>query len=675
MADDNKLDLLIDIRSRLDDLVKAQTEMRRLRQETELTGREVKSGFGNLFSNLFGAGLAVNATSRAISMAIGTVTASIREANETFETSRNLEVSLEGYQKLRDLVRLAGGDVGALNMAIENSGRAITEAIDKPDSQAAALFRSLRLDPINLQVMTVEDRFLALARAVDRADDRATAWKELGEIVGTKTLPRMREALNQLATDGFDSVSDASSRAEARGTSAIHGLLDSIQTGQNILKSKIVTEGGGLLAAMGYGDDLDEKKAITGSAESLRRVRDQKEALIQLKDQLKLVAVQNEALVNNPQFSDAQKKFWGNYAAATVIKLIAQIKKLREAMPLDTSAGETPEKKANELASYDAQIKSVQNSIAPGRTAYERSRDRFEAFTAPDGDMQKRDLFPNQMSVAGGLKAGAMDWVTDLGSKGEQAAGMIRSTLGSAVSGITEGIYGWITGTQSFSDVMLQLGGTILKAVLETIIQMGVQWLITQTLIKTGMISTHVVGEGLRAQRVAAATAEGTATTAAMAPAAATSSVASFGAAAVLGIAALLAVMAMFGGFSAGGYTGDYPTHQIAGVVHGREGVLNAPAMAQLGVDRLNAMNAGMSLEQVAALNVPSATPATRVSAVAPLLSSSGGLTQAMRREKPSQNFFVDDRSIVDRLRDDANFKVVVRDMIAGDPGFFGLPS
>lgn len=49
-------------------------------------------------------------------------------------------------------------------------------------------------------------------------------------------------------------------------------------------------------------------------------------------------------------------------------------------------------------------------------------------------------------------------------------------------------------------------------------------------------------------------------------------------------------------GFSTGGYTGNMGVNDIAGVVHGKEYVLNAAATKRIGVDNLNAMNKGGSI-------------------------------------------------------------------------------
>lgn len=49
-------------------------------------------------------------------------------------------------------------------------------------------------------------------------------------------------------------------------------------------------------------------------------------------------------------------------------------------------------------------------------------------------------------------------------------------------------------------------------------------------------------------------------------------------------------------GFSTGGYTGNMGVNDIAGVVHGKEYVLNATATKRIGVDTLNALNRGQNI-------------------------------------------------------------------------------
>lgn len=56
-------------------------------------------------------------------------------------------------------------------------------------------------------------------------------------------------------------------------------------------------------------------------------------------------------------------------------------------------------------------------------------------------------------------------------------------------------------------------------------------------------------------------------------------------------------------GFATGGYTGDMGRGDVAGVVHGQEYVLNAAATKRVGVDTLNAINSGGSLDRASSSN------------------------------------------------------------------------
>ncbi|EPF6070639.1 tape measure protein [Acinetobacter nosocomialis] len=61
-------------------------------------------------------------------------------------------------------------------------------------------------------------------------------------------------------------------------------------------------------------------------------------------------------------------------------------------------------------------------------------------------------------------------------------------------------------------------------------------------------------------------------------------------------------------GFANGGYTGNMGRGDVAGVVHGQEYVLNAAATKRVGVDTLNAINSGGSLERVTSSNAQPVT-------------------------------------------------------------------
>lgn len=254
----------------------------------------------------------------------------------------------------------------------------------------------------------------------------------------------------------------------------------------------------------------------------------------------------------------------------------------------------------------------------------DRTRDRFSEFNkgATENPRGRR------LSVGEAPEAAAMEWSMSLGTQGEQVAGALQSTIGSTVTSISDGIYGWITGIGSFADVCRNLAGTVLRTLLDTIIQMGVQWVITAMLGKTAIMGVAAVGMATRKAETADVVASESVKAGPIMANAAASSISSWGLAAAIGIAALIAAMAAFGGFSEGGYTGPGGKFQPAGIVHRGEVVWSQENIRAMGgVAQVEALRTG-GVDALDQLAIPPATPAAAVQAPAPVMQSveaSGG--------------------------------------------------
>lgn len=654
MSDAATLSILLDIRARLDALEAAKKGLREIKEEAASTTREVREGFGDLFGKMFGAGMAVNAARRAISMGLNLVKGAIRDATESVETAKNLEIALEGYEKLRKVIKASGGDVGALNSAIERMGQSLVEAREPGPAKNA--FDFLRLDSIELESMPIEERFIRLGRAANNSADRLAAWGKVGDIIGDKTVRQLREALNQLADSGFSGIDEQAAEAEARGARAFHKLFDNLANSASLFKSKIVEDVGSLLDGVGMRGDLtDVSKTFAPNPEGLKRLRDQREAVEKLKLGLVQLGEVNDAVVNDPSYTDQQRKFWTNYAAATVVKLLDALQKVRAAMPLDISKGETKDKRDAELSGYDATIMGLTQSVRTPPSAYRRRRERLDNLeTKPSSQAVGNSDY---LTGAQGLDAGAMDWATSLGSQGEQIAAAMQSTIGASVSSISQGIYGWITGTQSFGDVLASLGSTVLQTLIQTIVQMGVQWVITGGMAKASMAGISLFGSALRKKEVGETIAAETAKKPAIMSNAAGASAGSFGLSAVIGIALLLALMAAFGGFADGGYTGHGGKYDVAGVVHRGESVWSQADIARAGgVDAVEAMRMSGGQNMIEASPVRAApvtgSPVSAPVAVGGLIA--GALAAAGmaggRRESPRNTYLLMDRAEFSRM-------------------------
>ena len=165
------------------------------------------------------------------------------------------------------------------------------------------------------------------------------------------------------------------------------------------------------------------------------------------------------------------------------------------------------------------------------------------------------------------------------GTTAQQIAQVYTSVIGSAVSSISNGLTGLIMQTMTWRQALLSIGTTILTTIVSSIVQMGVRWILTHTLMAG--VAKALAAASLAANiPIAAAQASIWATPAALA------TVASFGGAAAaapgqLALAIGAAQLEALGSFDTGGYTGDGPRDQVAGVVHRRELVLDADATAQ----------------------------------------------------------------------------------------------
>ncbi len=131
---------------------------------------------------------------------------------------------------------------------------------------------------------------------------------------------------------------------------------------------------------------------------------------------------------------------------------------------------------------------------------------------------------------------------------------------------------------------------------ISALVKLGIQWLVNAAIGQS-------IGAASAATTVAMGVATGSALAAAYAPAAAMVSLASFGANSVPAMAGITATTALseslalasMAGFQSGGYTGEAGVSQVAGVVHGKEFVVNAQGTAA-NRPLLEAMNRGAAV-------------------------------------------------------------------------------
>ncbi|HGZ0358333.1 TPA: tape measure protein [Enterobacter hormaechei] len=145
-----------------------------------------------------------------------------------------------------------------------------------------------------------------------------------------------------------------------------------------------------------------------------------------------------------------------------------------------------------------------------------------------------------------------------------QAAAAAFDSLGSVASNALTGI---VTGSMSANDALRSVGLTALNSVVNTFVQMGIEWVKSAIMGQTA--TTAAVAASTTAQAAGIATTTATsaaaaaATTAAWTPAAIMSSVASFGGAVAIGLGAMAGILALSGKRKNGGPVSAGGVYQV----------------------------------------------------------------------------------------------------------------
>lgn len=161
-------------------------------------------------------------------------------------------------------------------------------------------------------------------------------------------------------------------------------------------------------------------------------------------------------------------------------------------------------------------------------------------------------------------------------------------------TGFADSIGQAVVYSEDLGDALNNVAKQAVSGLISALVKLGIQYAVNAALGQS-------VGAAAMATQTAASVAAAGITAAAWAPAATMVSLASYGSNSVAAMAGIQATSlvakanALGLGFEQGGYTGDFGKSQVAGVVHGREFVVNAAATAKNRAV-LEAMNRGSSV-------------------------------------------------------------------------------
>lgn len=285
------------------------------------------------------------------------------------------------------------------------------------------------------------------------------------------------------------------------------------------------------------------EKIDSAALEQLRKRLDLEESVLKLKqDQFK---IDREAISASFRITDAQKQKKTKASLDAENKMLqGELQSLRAEYAAAGVIGEvTAGGKKTQMFFPDVNKRDmIQAQIDQTQHRLNQNeQERTAANSAPDLESYRDQFLVTINNIR-----------REIGTTAQQVAGVFGSTIQGAISGIAGSIQGLIQGTMRWKDALSNIGSTILSSVIQAISQMIAKLLIIKAL------SIFIPGGGLFTKL-----------------------------------------------FAQGGYTGDGPTNEPAGIVHKGEYVIPALQVRQIGLENINSLLNGMVPRSAASFVMP----------------------------------------------------------------------
>lgn len=461
------------------------------------------------------------------------------------------QLMLDGKLTAEDALNAIQKQTGSVNAEFEKLPRTLSQA----NTALTNSFLSM-IDSVNQAtgassglVAVIDSMTAALDRLVGKA---ASADAQISDLNSTAEMfERRARTYSWLGLDGWEAQSKALAGVSNKAAMLVGDLAAVSKASQTAANTKPIE-----IKATGSATGSKSKGGKSAAQKEAEQYAKAQESVNQKLDELKQKAELSAGSVG--ELSRAQavlnaQQSLGNTATQEQLMLAGQL-----AGKAWDNANALREQAKAERERTDAANKftSIQ-----GKTSKTAGLDSQYQKDIADID-QYAQLYPQKIGEAEAARAAieqqyrdqrnaAMweEWAQQ--NAATQAAAAAFDSLGSVASNALTGI---ITGSMSASDAMRSIGMTVLNSVINTFVQMGIEWVkaaITgssaQIAATAATTSAAVAGT---ATTTAASVSSAAATTAAWTPAAIVASIGSFGGAAAIGIGAVIAAMAMAGGIA-----------------------------------------------------------------------------------------------------------------------------
>lgn len=180
----------------------------------------------------------------------------IEKAGSLNDLSGNLQVSTDELQAFDFAARQAGASSEAATAVWEKTKKAL-DMLAAGQETAVKQFAALGLTAADFQGLNLAESLEKLSSAFAANADRAGSFDAIGDIIGSKTAPKLNAVILQLASEGFPQLVEAAKTAGQVLDEEVIGKLDAFGDKMDELKGRLAPFGADVLAVvLRIGDGL-----------------------------------------------------------------------------------------------------------------------------------------------------------------------------------------------------------------------------------------------------------------------------------------------------------------------------------------------------------------------------------------------------------------------------------
>lgn len=383
-------------------------------------------------------------------------------------------------------------------------------------SAAAEAYRTLGLDAAKIEALPIEERMIAVARAFDAATDKTAAFHAAAQILGSRGLPQLLNALRGIGTEGVANLQAFyEKQGLIMGEETIAGLDGAQKAWANLWHRIVVGSAEAGFAIKDFVQSLDKapKRPTLGwpfETDASKKSGGESNA--------------PGTLAGGPSVDTALRNFFGPLDEKSAANARdAEARAAKASVDAAAAASEAAERRVNDaldaarraeaerIASINREGEAIRQSLLTPAEEYAEEmarikklfdsggfngtiRERAEAAAAKRRDDKinasvndelsrffgpldqqseennRRDEIGNDAGM--GVVAGMQDFLLRLGNTGQQVASTLSGTLGQALGSLSHDLFAAVKGTQSWGQAWKNLGAIALQMLSEMIIKM-----------------------------------------------------------------------------------------------------------------------------------------------------------------------------------------------------------